>query len=281
MNFVDLHVHSCYSDGTSTPKELVAYAVEKGLDTFALTDHDTVAGVPEAVAEGRRLGVTVIPGIEFSAIYQKKDIHIVGLFLDVENQVLLDTIEKYQRFRDIRNRQICEKFTQIGIPMTLEGLSEYFSGAILTRAHYARYLMDQGITESVKEAFEKYVSEGCPCYVPKCDIPPEEAISVILGAGGVPILAHPILYHMPEDKLRRMIVDLKSYGLMGIEAIYSTYQMEDERLIRKLAREYGLLLSGGSDYHGSNKPHIDLAVGKGRLFVPKDIYETLKAAVKH
>ena len=280
MKFVDLHVHSNHSDGTFSPKELVSYARKKGLTIFALTDHDTISGVSEAVEEGKRLGVTVIPGIEFSAIYKEKDIHIVGLFLDIQNQILLDTIAKYRKNRDIRNRQICEKFTALGIPMTLEELTDYFSGAVLTRAHYARYLLDKGYTTSVKEGFDSYVSEGCPCYVPKLNIPPQEAISVILQAGGVPILAHPILYHMPEPKLREMITDLKEYGLIGIEAIYSTYRPEEEAFIRKLSKEYGLLISGGSDFHGANKPHIDLAVGKGHLFVPEDVYENLKAAAK-
>ena len=281
MNFVDLHVHSKLSDGTFSPKELVSYAKEKGLFAFALTDHDTISGVPEAMEAGKHLSVTVVPGIEFSAIYQGKDIHIVGLFLDIDNPLLLDTISRYQKNRDIRNEQICEKFTACGIPMTLKDLQEAFPGAILTRAHYARYLMDKGITSSVKEGFETYVSEGCPCFVPKVHISPQEAISVILQAGGVPVLAHPVLYHLSDKELRSLIETFIGFGLKGIEAIYSTYTLEEERYIRRLAKEYGLLISGGSDFHGTNKPHIDLAVGKGHLFVPDEVYFQLKSAGAH
>ena len=278
MNYVDLHVHSNQSDGTFSPGELVSYAKEKGLYAFALTDHDTVSGVLEAVKAGAEAGMIVVPGIEFSAIYEGKDIHIVGLFLDVSNSLLLDTINRYQKSRDERNEKICRKFTAMGIPMTLSGLKDYFPGAILTRAHYARYLMDQGYTSSVKEGFEAYLSEGCACFVPKHNISPKEAISVILQAGGVPVLAHPILYHLPDQKLEEMVASLKSLGLLGIEAIYSTYLPEEERKIRRLAKKYSLLISGGSDFHGSNKPHIDLAVGKGHLFVPVEIYDNLKKA---
>lgn len=277
---VDLHVHSYFSDGTCSPEQLAAMAASSGLSAFALTDHDTVAGVPRALEAGKAAGVEVIPGIEFSAIFpydnKEKDVHIVGLFLDHRDSLLLATIDKYAAARRARNEKICARFTQIGIPMTLKTLEDHFPGAILTRAHFSRYLMDNGYVSSVKEGFDRYVNEGAPCYVPKADIAPEEAVSVILHAGGVPVLAHPILYHLGNDGLRSLIERLKACGLVGIEAVYSTYTEEESLYIRSLAREYDLLPSGGSDFHGTNKPLIKMGIGMGRLHVPADICEALR-----
>lgn len=278
MKIVDLHVHSYASDGTFSPTGLVKYAKEKGLTAFALTDHDTVSGLTEAVNAGEKYGVRVIPGIEISCLFHKKDIHIVGLFIEPENAILREKMEWYRKKRSTRNDRMAEKLREQGFSITMEALEECFPGAILTRAHFANYLFQTGQVGSANEVFEKYVGDNGLCYVPKERTAPEEAISLILQAGGVPVLAHPILYKLPDAELALMVRQLKEMGLVGIEAIYSTYSAEDENFVRRLAAENELLLSGGSDFHGSNKPHIDLAVGKGNLKIPYELCEKLEKA---
>lgn len=278
MKIVDLHVHSNASDGTFTPTELVKYAKEKGLTAFALTDHDTVSGLGEAVKAGEKYGMRVIPGIEISCLFHKKDIHIVGLFIDPYNEVLREKMEWYRKKRSTRNDRMAEKLREQGFDITMEELAAQYPGAILTRAHFANYLFHTGQADSANEVFEKYVGDHGLCYVPKERTAPEEAISLILQAGGVPVLAHPILYKLTDAELTLMVSQLKAMGLIGIEAIYSTYSAEDERFVRKLAADNELLLSGGSDFHGSNKPYIDLAVGKGNLKIPYEFCEKLEKA---
>lgn len=282
MKAVDLHVHSTRSDGTYSPTELVDYAAEKKLAAFALTDHDTVDGLEEAInyaAKLRRTGVAapeVIPGIEFSTEYQGSDIHIVGLFIDYHRQSFLKSLEEFVNSRDRRNHKMCRLLQEQGIDITYEALLDTFPDSVITRAHYARYLLDHGYIRSMKEAFDRYIGEHGSCYVPREKITPSQAIRITLEAGGVPILAHPLQYHMSKKELETLVAELKGAGLIGIEALYPTHTPADERHIRSLARKYGLLISGGSDFHGTNKPGLDLAVGYGKLFIPEDVLDMLK-----
>ncbi len=276
MNIVDLHVHSTKSDGSYTPSELVDYALEKGLTAFALTDHDTTAGIDEAVkaAEGRP--IEVIPGIEFSSEYEGKDIHIVGLYIDHKSDFFKRRLTNFVNGRIIRNKEMCRRLTKHGVPVTYEELEAEFPGSVITRAHYARYLLNHGYTKSLKEAFDRYIGDRAPCFVPRKKITPMRAVEIILKAGGIPILAHPILYRMSDARLDKLVATLKNMGLIGIEAIYSTYSTGEERQIRTLAAKYDLCISGGSDFHGKAKPGLDLATGYGKLFIPEEILTTLK-----
>lgn len=276
MNIVDLHVHSTKSDGSYTPSELVDYALEKGLTAFALTDHDTTAGIDEAMkaAEGRP--IEVIPGIEFSSEYEGKDIHIVGLYIDHKSDFFKRRLTNFVNGRIIRNKEMCRRLTKHGIPVTYEELEAEFPGSVITRAHYARYLLNHGYTKSLKEAFDRYIGDHAPCFVPRKKITPMRAVEIILKAGGIPILAHPILYRMSDARLDKLVATLKNMGLIGIEAIYSTYSPSEERQIRALAAKYDLCISGGSDFHGKAKPGLDLATGRGKLFIPEEILTTLK-----
>lgn len=284
MKAVDLHVHSDKSDGTFTPSELVDYALEKGLSAFALTDHDTVDGLTEAISYADELRKKnplvpeVIPGIELSTEYQGKDIHILGLYIDYTSKEFVERLDEFVVSRDHRNRKMCTLLAEHGIDITYEKLLEEFPDCVLTRAHYARYLLNHGYTKSMSEAFDKYIGDHCECYVPREKITPQDGISLILQAGGIPILAHPILYRMSDARLDELVSTLTDCGLMGIEAIYTTNTTAEERQTRKLADKYHLLLSGGSDFHGSNKPKTDLAVGHGKLFVPEDILDIIKKA---
>ncbi len=281
MRAIDLHTHSTCSDGTYSVKELIDYAHEKNLAAIALTDHDTVKGLDEALDYCSKTydDMEVIPGIEFSTVNEGKDVHIVGLYIDHHNKEFVDSLTDFVDSRTVRNKKMCERLTnEAGIPISYEELSEFAKGAVVTRAHFARLIMDKGFAKSKEEVFDRFIGDHCKYYVPREKISPEQAIECILKVGGVPILAHPVLYHMSDAKLEKLVARLKNAGLKGIEAIYSTYTAGEERQIKELAAKYDLLVSGGSDFHGANKKKIDLGVGFGKLFVPEELLGPIKAA---
>ena len=278
MKAVDLHTHSTKSDGSYSPSELVDYAAQKGLAAIALTDHDTTAGLDEAILHAAENApeLEVVPGIEFSTEYEGRDIHIVGLYIDYHSTVFEKEIQEFIDSRIQRNIRMCEKLTQTGIPVTYEQLQLEFVGAVITRAHYAKHLLSGGYVKSIKEGFERYIGDRAPCFVPREKVTPGQAVRLILKAGGIPILAHPILYRMSDARLRKLVEEIKESGLIGIEAIYSTYAASEERDIRRIAADYNLCISGGSDFHGTNKPGLDLGTGYGHLFVPEEVLNRIK-----
>lgn len=281
MNIVDLHVHSNRSDGSLSPTALVDLAVQKGLSAFALTDHDTTEGILEAVNQAnkwREKGVEleVIPGIEFSTEYKGKDIHIVGIDIDYEADFFKEHIKTFVDSRIERNKKMCKNLQDAGIDISYERLLEEFPDSVITRSHYARFLHGHGYTTSLKEAFDRYLGDHTKYYVPREKVTPTQAIELILRAGGIPILAHPILYGLGKSALCTLVEELANAGLIGIEAVYSTYTPSDEREIKTLAQKYNLAISGGSDFHGKCKPDIDLAVGRGKLFIPETILQNLR-----
>lgn len=289
---VDLHVHSTRSDGTFTPAQLVDYAMEKGLKAFALTDHDTTDGLAEALAytnclranlplEKRCLVPEVIPGIELSTDEGGTEVHVVGLFIDYNHPEFKRYLDEFIESRNNRNRKMCEKLQEHGFEITYEELQNRFPGAILTRAHYARLMLEKGYIKSIKEAFDRFLGDRCSCYVAREKVTPDQAVELILKAGGIPVLAHPILYHMSDSRLDHLVERLKAKGLMGIEAIYSTYAPAEERQIRSLAKKHHLLISGGSDFHGENKPGLDLATGYGKLYIPDEILDNFRKCLKN
>ena len=281
MRGIDLHTHSNCSDGTYSVKELMDYAHEKNLAAIALTDHDTVDGLKEAEAyvKEKYPDMEFVPGIEFSTVEEGKDVHIVGLYIDHHNEEFKKKLGQFIDSRTVRNKKMCRKLSEeAGIPISYEELTGSFPGAVLTRAHYAKFMVDRGYAKSRNEVFDKYIGDNCPYYVEREKTSPEEAISYVLEAGGVPVLAHPILYHLSDRKLDALVARLKNAGLKGIEAIYSTYSPSEERQIKELALKYDLLISGGSDFHGANKPKIDLGTGMGKLFLPEDLLIPIKKA---
>lgn len=278
MKKVDLHVHSTYSDGTFTPAELVKHSKELNISAFALTDHDTVDGIEEAVNAGNELGIEVVPGVELSTHYDSKEIHIVGLYIDYTDTILKKELYSLRDSRENRNRRICECFAGLGIDIPYETMLELYPDAVITRAHFADYLVHRGITKSRNEAFERYLGDNRPCYVHREKMLPARAIELIKNAGGIAILAHPILYHLGKEQMNKLIQYLCRSGITGLEAIYSTYSTGEEIQMRKLAREHNLLISGGSDFHGANKPGIEMGIGKGRLFIPYEILDNIKKA---
>lgn len=286
MQGIDLHVHSNKSDGSNTPAELVHIAMTKGLSAFALTDHDTVDGIDEAFDCVEKLRVEevntaspihasaipeIIPGIELSTEYQGKDIHLVGLYIDHHAPSFCAYLQHFVASRLERNRKMCTNLAAAGIDISYEKLLERFPDSVLTRAHYAIYLHEKGYVNSKEQAFSQYVGDHTKYFVPREKITPEMGVELILQAGGIPILAHPILYRMSDARLEDLISRLKSAGLTGIEAIYATYSTAEERQMRDLAAKYDLLISGGSDYHGIAKPGLEMGTGYGKLFVPEDV----------
>ena len=292
MNIVDLHVHSTKSDGSMTPTELVQYAIEKGLSAFALTDHDTTEGIDEAVVAANKhnesiaigetegLPLEIIPGIEFSTEYMGKDIHILGLYIDYNAPAFKEKIQEFVDARILRNQKMCASLASDGIDSTYEKLLEENPDAVITRSHYAKYLLNHGYTTSMKEAFERYIGDHCKHFIPREKITPMQAVGLINEVGGLAFRAHPTLYHMSDHVLEGLIKDLKESGLAGIEAVYCTYTQGEEAQMRKFASKYDLLISGGSDFHGSIKPKLDLAVGYGKLFIPESILDEIKEAHK-
>lgn len=282
MRAIDLHTHTAKSDGSFSPTELVDYAIEKKLAAVAITDHDTIDGLDEAITHAvalREKGVSdieVIPGIEFSTKYEKQDVHIVGLYIAYDSPVFLEPLNAFVNSRTNRNIKMCENLQSADIDITYEKLQARFPDAVITRAHYASYLLEQGYVKSRQDAFSQYLGDHTKYFVPREKVTPSQAVALILQAGGVPILAHPPLYHMGQERLDALTASLKEDGLMGIEAFYSTYTNQDVRDMQHLARKYDLLLSGGSDFHGANKPGLDLGCGYGKLYVPEDLLTEMK-----
>ena len=258
------------------------YAIEKGLAAFALTDHDTVDGLEEAITYAsslRSAGIDapeVIPGVEFSTEYQGKDVHIVGLYIDYNAPKFQKYLVDFVESRTLRNQKMCKLLQEgAGMDITYESLLETFPNCVITRAHYARYMMSKGYVKSISEAFERYIGDNCPYYMPREKVTPAQAIELILSAGGIPVLAHPLLYGMGKARLDTLVAELKDAGLIALEAIYSTYTPGDEREMRALADKYDLCISGGSVFHGENKPKLDLGTGYGSLYIPYDVLTAL------
>ena len=283
MRYIDLHVHSNCSDGTLTPEELVLRGIKKDLVAFALTDHDTVDGVGRAIQKASELEnhIQVIPGVELSCQYEVSsgrnvEIHILGYQLDYHNETLVSTLRSVAEERDNRNRKMCENLHNAGYPIAYEELTDTFGDMIITRAHFAKLLLKNGGVPSMDAAFRTCLSVDSPYFVNREYLTPESAIKLIKNAGGIPVLAHPLLYKLSVSEIRNMLETLKSYGICGIEALYSRNHGTDEAFVRKLANEYQLFITGGSDFHGDNKPDIEMGTGTGNLRVPVMLLENLK-----
>lgn len=282
MNAVDLHTHSNKSDGSYSPTELVDYAISKGLSAVALTDHDTTDGLFEALSHAEALrqagqpSIEVVPGIEFSTKYGEQDVHVVGLYIAYDSPDFVTKLQEFVDSRTNRNIKMCQNLQTAGIDISYEKLQARNPDAVITRAHYAAYLLEGGYVKSRQDAFAQYLGDHTKYFVPREKVTPKQAVELILEAGGIPIIAHPPLYHMGNERLDRLVSSLKADGLMGIEVLYSTYSNQDERDMFRLAEKYNLLPSGGSDFHGTNKPGLDLGSGYGKLFVPEEFLERMK-----
>ena len=242
MDTIDLHTHSTFSDGTFTPLQLVKYAEEKGLKAFALTDHDTTEGVKEA--KSIETNVEVISGVEISTRYDKKEIHIVGLYVNENDADLNKQLKYYREKRVTRNFEILEKLNSLGVNITIDDVKESCTGDVISRAHIAKALVSKGFVGSYTEAFDRYLGDNKCAYVPRETLNYEESMELITKAGGVPVLAHPLLYKMSDTNLENMMVKLRQKGLKAVEVYYSTHSNSDTQHIMAMANRVGLIYSG-------------------------------------
>lgn len=274
MREIDLHIHTTESDGTCTPAEVVRLAAQHGLRAVAITDHDTAAGYPAAAAAGERLGVEVVPGIEISTEL-RGPVHILGYYIDPQSPALAPVLDRVIRDRDERNRRIAARMAADGLPVDYDEMRRRF-GAAIGRPHFAELLVELGLAQDVKDAFDRYVEKGRPYYERRRFLSLEQAIGCIRDSGGLPVLAHPFQYRLDESGLRALIETAKGFGLAGMECRYSGYDEAQTAYLLALAEEYGLFPTGGSDFHGAVKPRIALGSGTGGLAVPYAWLEGMK-----
>lgn len=287
-NYCDLHTHSTASDGTLTPTQLINLASELGLECIALTDHDTVAGIPEALEASKLKNIRLIPGIEFSIDCESlpipdsadKSLHVLGYF-DSSDIMKMETYQhNLIAARNKRNIEMLEKGKNAGIDITMEELRAFSSGDVITRGHFFKVLIDKGYAGDKKDAFQRFLAPGGIMYVRKEKLCPKEIIGMIKDNGGVPVFAHPALMKLDWETLENLIIVLKGYGLMGIEAHYVENKGDQTERLIDIANKNGLLITGGSDFHGAVKPHISLGTGLGDLRVPIELAEKLFKTLK-
>ena len=280
MKLIDLHTHSLKSDGAQTPAEVIRTAHAAGLSAVALSDHDNIDGVREAMAEGERLGIEVVPAVELSAQVDT-ELHILGYFIDLDNKKLQEAMAYSLVVRDQRQEETCRKLNEQGFQITMDELREEAHGnPVLCRAHFAQIMVRKGYAESVQDCFKKYLSVGCYAYSNKQALLPHEAVSLIHEAGDIAVAAHLHLIKMEDEPLKEFLRSLIPHGLDGVEGYYTDYTPDMETRYRAMAKDLGLVLSGGTDYHGANKPHISIGRGRGELEIPYSVLEGLKARHK-
>lgn len=254
----DLHTHSLHSDGILSPTALVTRAQAQGIEVLALTDHDVTDGLAEAYTTARALGLTLIAGVEVSVTWQNQTIHIVGLNIDPANAELQQGLAGLREFRHWRAQEIDRRLAKKRILGALDGAAHYAHGAILSRTHFARFLVERGHARDMKQAFKYFLTRGKPGYVPGCWAALADAVRWIRGAGGTAVVAHPARYKLTAGKLARLFGEFRECGGGAIEVVTGSHDGETCRHFARLAREHGLLASIGSDYHGPEQSWCDL-----------------------
>ncbi len=276
MSYIDLHVHSNASDGTLSPSRVVEEAKKAGLSAIALTDHDTTAGIEEALHAGKSLGVRVVPGVELSCVYQGKEIHILGLFVNYQDASFVRELNQLLSVRRWRNEEMLRRFQADHFDITMEDLMAGNPDTVITRAHFARALKEKGYASSMADAFQTYLQYGGKYCLKKELITPEHAMKVLTDNHAFPALAHPVQYKLDWEALDMLIASLTKLGLMGLEVYHSSQSPAQSRMLRSIARKYSLLPTGGSDFHGSNKPDISIGTGRGGLHISHLLLEDIE-----
>lgn len=265
--YIDLHLHSTYSDGTLTVKEIVEFASTKKLTAIALTDHDCIAGVHEISDIAQKVGLEVVPGVEISSMYDNQDVHILGYYFDVDNPTLISKMNEIRLIRLERAKKIVERLNAKDIRLRFERVMEFARGFSVGRPHIAAALMAEEYASSYSEAFDKFLGNGTEFYIPVQKLSPKEAIQLIHDAGGLAILAHP--YVMEDESLPEKLI---KEGLDGMEVYYPKQSLRAFRHFRQLCHKYHLLETGGSDCHG---PYFE-EVSIGNAFVPATVLEKMQ-----
>ena len=280
---IDLHVHSTASDGSLTPRELLARAKQEGLFALAITDHDTVAGAQEAARLVKHTGLKFLPGVEISAAPPPQfaiqgSLHILGYGIDLADPDLARALKSHQDARRNRNPKILERLNNLGLVLEPADVAAEAGGGQIGRPHIAQALVRKGWAADIDDAFDRFLGKGRPAYVDKFRIPYDETIGLITTAGGIAVLAHPQLYDVENDAvLEDLIITLKKAGLGGLEVFYSQHTLERTARFAFWAGRHGLLMTGGSDFHGAINPHIKMGYVQGDYPIPVNIYDELAA----
>lgn len=282
---IDLHIHTTASDGTYSPAEVLDIARDSGLGAIAITDHDTIDGTLEALRIGAPDALNLLTGIEISAAPPPStpysgSMHILGYGINPDNPELNRALLVLQKARHDRNPGIIERLNQIGFEISLEEVVNTVGEGQISRPHIARVMLKKGYVQSIDEAFDRYLAAGNPAYVDKYRIPCQEALDIIIGAGGLPVLAHPILLgYKDRAELEQLVLRLVAMGLKGLEVYYPEHPPGETDFYIQLAEEHGLLMTGGTDFHGQLNPEIKMGLGTGDFCVPFGLYEQLIASL--
>lgn len=276
MKRIDLHTHTNISDGSETPESTVEIARDAGLSAIAITDHDTAAGVKRAQTAGKDNGVEVIGGIELGCGWYGREIHMLGYGIDPDNAGLKGVLDGIVSDRHDRNMKMAKLLSDDGIKVDLAELEEKHRGSVIGRPHFALCLVEAGLADSVKDAFSRYLDPGRKYYVRRHFLSLEEAATLIQNAGGRAVIAHPLQYKLTDEGMTELMERSVSAGVRGLECRYSGYDESTVNGLLSLAQRYGLQPTGGSDWHGSHKPHIKMGSGEnGELSVPYEYLENL------
>ena len=267
----DFHTHTLHSDGSYTPSELVAEAKKQNI-IIALTDHNTVSGLPDFMREAKREGVTAVGGVELSTVYDGKEFHLLGLFVEPEYYNDVESLcTNYHELKEKSNIDLIERLNEAGYELDFTKIQRRNINGRVNRAHIAAELIEKGYVSSIGEAFDRLLDEKCGFYTPPPRLGLVDAIEFLIGIKALPVLAHP-LKDIDEDGLAKILPELIAVGLVGMETMHSSYSDEKIALSKRIVDEFGILESGGSDFHGSIKPGVRLASGKGNLDIPERVY---------
>lgn len=275
--YIDLHIHSTASDGSLSPADIIKAACTLGLRAISITDHDTVEGSVEAMRLQHACDLEILPGIELSASFENGSLHVLGYLIGLDHGQLKETLKLVQEARHDRNLKIIEKLQDLGVAIDYDEVLAVSGGGQTGRPHIAQVLVEKKVVRTIDEAFSKFLKRGCPAHAQRYRLMPAEAIKTILDAGGVPVLAHPFtLDTKGGSAMERTLAELKEDGLKGLEVYYPGHGHALTSRYESLARRYGLIITGGSDFHGIVNPDIHIGVGRGDLRIPYRLVEGLR-----
>lgn len=280
MARIDLHLHTRYSDGSLMPGEVVDLAHQAGVTAMAITDHDIVDGIPHAMEAATPLGIEIIPGVELSSRLDGQELHVLGYFFDWQDSAFRDHLAQQRFTRNARIPQTIERLNALGLELSEDEVRAKTGFGSIGRPHVAQALVDKGYVQDTREAFERYLKEGAPAYVPRMLADTRDVIAWIRNAGGVPVLAHPKWTRCQGESLYRLCACLKEAGLLGLEVFYSSHNQRQTSRFLELAKRLDLLITGGSDFHGATNPGIQVGRGKGNLKVPDTLLDPLRQAAR-
>lgn len=275
---IDLHMHSIFSDGTLSPEELIAEGSRIGLKAMALTDHDTTGGVPRFLAAAQAAGMRVLTGVEVSADSETGTMHVLGYGVDHESPSLKQHLTWIREGRDARNAEILHKLNRMGLRLTHAEVASYAGADVVGRPHFAQAMIAKGYARDKKDAFDRYLARGKPAYAERRRLDPAGTMELIRSAGGLPSLAHPFTLKLEGASLKKALAGLVELGLQGLEVYYSEHTPDMQRSYARMARDLGLVATGGTDFHGAVSPGIHMGRGFGSLQVPDSVFDEIEAA---